>query len=416
MLKNTPFWEMERIKSWQFQQIKKLITHAYNNVPFYNRLYSQISFEPEDLKTWNDFERLPVVTKDDVIENYPDNILKGGIKLDDLIVSRSSGSSGKVLDIAYDTKAMITYILAGLRLYKMGFNYKPWHKQVYVYTSPYPLNSLFGFYPLHFISTLSPQNEVIQALVKLKPALLVCYPSHFKQIAELASEEDRKKTRLKSISVNSEMSTQSERDYLSDLFNCPVLDEYSSEELTRIAAQCLHKKYHIFEDINYIEALNDNLKKTDEIGTIVGTNLHNFVMPMIRYKQDDRGQIKSIPCSCGWKFRTLTNFEGRKNDSFILPSGKILTSGFLLDATYDFLLSYRTAIRDYCLIQKTKNSIILQVVKGQNWNNEIHQEIIIKFQSFLEENVIFEIGLVEECEKTKSGKRNPIINMINRKN
>ena len=83
-----------------------------------------------------------------------------------------------------------------------------------------------------------------------KPHLLVCYPSHLKQILEAASEEDLALLRPKAISVNSEMSTQAERDRVASLLRCTVLDEYSSEELTRIAAQCCQKTYHVFEDIN----------------------------------------------------------------------------------------------------------------------------------------------------------------------
>jgi hypothetical protein len=58
-----------------------------------------------------------------VIGNFPERILANRYKLDELVVSRSSGSSGKVLDIAYDDRAMIVYVLAGLRLYGMGLAY-----------------------------------------------------------------------------------------------------------------------------------------------------------------------------------------------------------------------------------------------------------------------------------------------------
>jgi phenylacetate-CoA ligase len=173
---------------------------------------------------------------------------------------------------------MVTYILAGLRLYQMIFPYRPWHRQIYVYTSPYPLSSLFGLYPLDFVSTLAPLREAVDMLVRKKPELLVCYPSHLRQIAEMASADERRSLRLRGVSTNSEMSTQTERNELAKLFHCPVLDEYSSEELTRIAAQCRHQRYHVFEDINYIEVLDDQGRATREVGTIVGTNLHNFVI------------------------------------------------------------------------------------------------------------------------------------------
>lgn len=150
------------------------------------------------------------------------------------------------------------------------------------------------------------------------------------------------------------------------------------------------------------------------VGTIVGTNLHNTAMPMIRYRQDDRGRIEASSCACGWRFRRLVDFEGRRNDSFEMPSGKTLSSGFLLDATYEFLLSYRTAVNDFCLIQESKTLVVLQVVPGPGWNNDIQEKIVARFSEFLEAGVVFQIQIVAVCEKTKTGKRNPIINKMNR--
>ena len=404
-----PHVSRDEMLAWQFEKIRCLVEHAYLKIPYYQTLYTRAGFQPGDLKTWDDFRRLPIVKKDDVVANYPGQMLEAGYDLDQLIVSRSSGSSGKVLDIAYDQRAMSTFILAGLRLYRMGFRYQPWHKQLYVYTSPYPLGSLFGLYPLHFVSTLTPIPEIVSALRRVRPALLVCYPSHLRQIAAAIPDKERGALGLKVISVNSEMSTQLERDELKRQFKCPVLDEYSSEELTRIAAQCLDGSYHVFEDINYMEVLDDSGMPVNGLGVLVGTNLHNHAMPMIRYQQNDLGTIQESTCECGWRFRNLTQLEGRRNDSFIMPSGKVLSSGFLLDATYEFLLNYRTAIREFCLIQECLTSVFLQIVPGLGWNDEVGGKIATRFQELLEAEVTFQIRVVAACEKTASGKQNPIV-------
>ena len=410
-LKVTPHYSREKLRDWQWKRLVRLVRHAYENVPFYHDLYRGVSFQPDDLRTWGDFHHLPTVSKDQVIANFPDRMLAKGYKLDDLVVSRSSGSSGKVLDIAYDSRAMVLYTLAGLRLYGMGFTYRPWHLQLYIYTSPYPLNSLFGLYPLDFLSTLTPIPEIIAQLKARKPDLLVCYPSHLKQIEREMTEADLAQIHLRCISVNSEMSTQAERDYLAKRFRCPVLDEYSSEELTRIAAQCHCGTYHLFEDINYIETRPEP-NRDEAFGVLIGTNLHNYAMPMIRYEQNDLGLIEETTCACGWKFRALVDLQGRKNDSFLLPSGRIISSGFLLDATYEVLLTYRTAVRDFCLIQETNERVVLEVVGGEGWNAEIATGIKCRFDTFFESGVCFAISVVEVCSKTKSGKRNPIISRV----
>lgn len=406
-LKQTPHYSRDEMLAWQFERIQKLVTHAWTHIPFYKNHYNAVDFHPNDLSSWDAFHQLPLVTKDDVIAHYPDQMLRAGYDLDTLIVSRSSGSSGKVLDICYDSEALTIYSLAGLRLYQMGFNYRPWHHQVYVYTSPFPMDSVFGLYPMHHVSTLEDISNIAETIERIRPQLLVCYPSHLKQIEPALSQ--RAKSRLKSVSVNSEMSTQAERDYLSAQLGCPVLDEYSSEELTRIAAQCKCGTYHIFEDINYMETAPQSVDHMDELGIIIGTNLHNYAMPMIRYVQNDLGSIVDRPCQCGSKYRQLVNLQGRKNDSFLMPSGQEISSGFLLDATYEILLTWREAVGDFCLIQEAPTQITLQVIPDSGWNQSIEQAIIKRFQDYFEPEVTFQIKEVLTCEKTKTGKRNPII-------
>jgi phenylacetate-CoA ligase len=411
-LRRRPCWPVGRCLAWQLRRIQGLVRHAYERVPFYRRLYDRAGVGPEDLKTLDDLARFPIVSKAQVIEHYPRDMIARGYRVEDLIVSRSSGSSGTVLDIAYDLPAFVTYVLAGLRLYRMGFAYRPWHRQAYIYTSPYPMRSLLGMYPLRFVSTLEPIDQVLDALGAHPPDLLVCYPSHLRQILAVARERGRPIPRPRLVSVNSEMSTQAERDAMAAELGCPVLDEYSSEELTRIAAQCRHGRYHVFEDINYLETVDASGRPTSGRGVVVGTNLHNRAMPMIRYRQDDLAAIGAEPCPCGWRFRTLEDLQGRQNDSFMLPSGRVLTSGFLLDATYEFLLAHRSAVRDFCLIQDEPAAVRLQVVPGPGWNGVAAEAISTRFTGFLEPGVAFRVEAVQECVKTKSGKRNPIICMV----
>src|SRR5262249_45126080 len=161
--------------------------------------------------------------------------------------------------------------------------------------------------------------------------------------------------------------------------------------------------------INYMETLDASGRTTEDIGILTGTNLHNYAMPMIRYQQNDLGRIEVSDCACGRRFRFLSNLEGRRNDSFAMPSGRVLSSGFLLDATYEFLLNDRTAVQQFCLIQESRTSVLLQVVPSEGWTAQVEDRIVRRFQGFLEPGVSFRVAMVTECEGTETGKRNPII-------
>jgi phenylacetate-CoA ligase len=274
-------------------------------------------------------------------------------------------------------------------------------------------------YPLDFISTLNPIPDTIEKLKKNPPDLLVCYPSHLRSIAAQLKPEDLKRIRPKAINVNSEMSSQSERDYLAKLFNCFVFDDYSSEELTRIASQCREYNYHLFEDINYIEILDDDLKPVPEgtVGNIVGTNLHNIGMPLMRYMQGDRGSIRTKECACGRTFKILETLEGRKNDAFILSDGETISSGFLLDLTYGVFLNYPNAISAFCLIQEEPDRWVIELVPGEQWSEDLIHIIPNELAKDLKRNFVkIESKIVKEVRKTKSGKANPIISNVKASN
>ncbi len=413
-LRRAPYWPRERLEQWQLRRLQRLVAHAYESTTFYRSHYDHAGVKPGDIRTLADIRRLPIVTKEQVIEHYPHGMLAAGATPDSLIVSRSSGSTGRVLDIAYDSRAMVTFVLAGLRLYQMAFDYRPRDVQMYVYTSEYPLNSLFGLYPTRFVPTLAPIDTILNEWTAIRPALVVCYPSHLRSIVDAASDSGISLPRPKAVSVNSEMSTQAERDALAADIGCPVLDEYSSEELTRIAAQCSCKNYHVFEDINLVEILDDRGDPTDATGTLVGTNLHNFAMPMIRYRQNDLARIGPSTCPCGRTFRVLTDLQGRRNDSFTLPGGRTITSGVLLDATYEIVLTHRNAVRDFCLVQEGPVSVRLELVVGPSWGPNVDVWLRERFGALFGPKVAFRVDTVKECTKTTSGKRNPIINMTTR--
>lgn len=413
MLKR-PYWSREQIESYQLQKIRNLVDEARNHSPLYR---DKSLPDSREIQTLADVAKLPILTKADLLDRVPSEIISDRYRAQELIVSKSSGSTGKALDVYYDEFSYNLFILAGLRLYLMAFPYRPWHSQTYIYTSAYPLKSFFGLYRLDFISTLNPIADTIEQIKRNKPDLLVCYPSHLRSIAEQMTEKDLAELKIKAINVNSEMSSAKEREELAKRFNAFVFDDYSSEELTRIASQCRHLQYHIFDDINYIEIVNEAGEPVPEgeVGSIVGTNLHNVGMPLIRYNQGDRGAIRTQPCACGRNFRILEKLEGRRNDAFVLSSGETLSSGYLLDLTYGVFLDFPGAVAAFCLIQNEPDRWLLELVPGKSWNQDLAVKIPAALSKYVGRSQIqIESMIVKEVRKTASGKANPIVSLVKR--
>lgn len=59
-----PFLSPEEIERKQFLRIRQLVELDYNNIPLYRNKYQEVGFELGDLKSWEDYHCLPVVTKE----------------------------------------------------------------------------------------------------------------------------------------------------------------------------------------------------------------------------------------------------------------------------------------------------------------------------------------------------------------
>ncbi|MDO8785623.1 MAG: hypothetical protein Q7J12_05335, partial [Syntrophales bacterium] len=61
------FWDpklipWEELKAIQWERLKKQIKYCYDNSPlYYKRRFDEIGVKPEDIRTWEDFQRLPIM-------------------------------------------------------------------------------------------------------------------------------------------------------------------------------------------------------------------------------------------------------------------------------------------------------------------------------------------------------------------
>ena len=65
----------------QEKKLRVLINHAYQDVPFYQDLFNSVGIKPKDIKGLKDLQKLPILTKDIVRNNYPDRIVSKGLNI-----------------------------------------------------------------------------------------------------------------------------------------------------------------------------------------------------------------------------------------------------------------------------------------------------------------------------------------------
>ena len=53
----------------QFKNIKKILVHAYNNVPYYKEIFEKNNIDLKSFKTLEDFKNIPIIFKGDIVSN-----------------------------------------------------------------------------------------------------------------------------------------------------------------------------------------------------------------------------------------------------------------------------------------------------------------------------------------------------------
>jgi phenylacetate-CoA ligase len=135
-------------------------------------------------------------------------------------------------------------------------------------------------------------------------------------------------------------------------------------------------------------------------------------MPFIRYRQGDFATLDESLCACGRTFRTLQDIAGRKLDQFVLPSGRVLTSGWLLDASYSFLLDVGADIAAFTLVQETRQDVVIEILPGDGYTAAMSDAVRAKFLDLVEEPLNVSVQLVPAITRSGSGKHHPIVSHV----
>jgi phenylacetate-CoA ligase len=371
----------EELSRWQLERVSLLVDNVYATNKFYHRLYKSVGFRSGDILSWNDFDSLPTIDKNDIIENFELLTASNALGSEEFYVSRTSGSSGQIVtryqDEAYIDHKMLLYLRYWEQL--LGRERLP-HEWLYeIYLQPPPFTSLEDNFPVFTVSLDCPPEIALEHMRRMRPVVLTTFPSYLLRMSECPV--DLSELGIALIVTNSEGSTKAERELISDRLGVPVYDEYSSEELSFIAGQCRHFQYHVVEDNVHVGVLHPN---SDGLGEIVVTGFMNTFLPFIRYRQGDLIQINpnSGKCVCGSQFRTVDKFLGRADQCLQEKNGEYVTPDRIM-SLYDRILIPRSAhVGEFHLLQENLHYLDL-FIKAPNNTQNINDEALNSFTNGL---------------------------------
>jgi len=402
----------ERILRHQDVFLRRLITHAYHNVPYYRRLFDRSGVAPRDIRTAADLRAIPITEKDDLRNAPLSDIVARGVDPGRLAAFRTSGSSGEPFTIRrtwLETRISgLLWVRArrqwGLRMtdsMAMVVGTRPGRRAQDRRFARRVLNA-FGLSRRNYIDCCLPPEEILRTLRQHRPDAIGGYPSVLSLLAQAITKQDRRDIRPRIIVTGGEVLTPAMRRQISDAFGARVYDAYSSFELSVIAWECRDTgELHTCDDGVIVEVLKDGHPAArGEQGELVGTNLHAFAMPFIRYRQGDIVTKGSDRCACGQPFATVSRIEGRTTKYFPLPGGRLLHPFPIVEC----VLQCAPWVSRWQLVQERKDLIALHAVAFSRPSAEELERLEGAVRSVLGPGVAFHTILVPRIGPDPGGK------------
>lgn len=350
----------------QWKKLKKLINYCYLKIPYYQKLFNSMDIHPKDIKTLQDYKRIPEFNKISIIDNKND-FLNPEYNEKDLIVEYTGISNGVPAKI-YRTKNDKTYISA---LKSRSNSWCGWKYKDKTFGLVSFQNNISQFEPIKglfsgFIVKNNNANtrnisqermiEWVKQINKFKPDYLYGYSSLLEEFALFLTG---KKIIMKGIKgVFSTVEPLSNRELISIAFNAPVYSEFSYPEVPCIGHECKYGKMHINIDEVLVEFQDSD--ETDGSRNLICTPLYLYGMPILRYNTGDLRIIEDDKiCECGLPYPSVGLKLSKVNDNLISNNGKIV-SGAVISSC---IPTVTVGIRHFQIVQKDLLNIKIKLAK-----------------------------------------------------
>ena len=140
----------------------------------------------------------------------------------------------------------------------------------------------------------------------------------------------------------------------------------------------------------------------DESGEVVGTDLHSFAMPIIRYRLGDVVTKGSESCRCGQPFSTIRTLRGRIGDYFVLP-GQRMVHPYEVGIAAGVERELVPWIREFQITQERVDLIVMRVVPFYQPSHHDLAGVQERTSTVLGHDVKFRVDLVSDIPLEPSG-------------
>lgn len=329
-------------------RVREQLVMAYARFPFYRGLYDSCGLDPRDVRTWGDFARVPVVTKQMLREDQASHPPFGSYStggVDELArIFASSGTTGTPTLYAISredwtraegVQAMAAWAM-GIRPDDMVHLVFPFSMFIGGWAV---LQGTSGAGAANFSAGALDSRKQLDMMQQLGPTVVAGTPSYCLHLGEVAKEQgiDLRELPVHTLVVGGEPggSLSGVKAALQQIWGeVGVVDTGNTSECfpTQASSSChLGEGVHVFEDEVFLEVVDKDdpsqAMPDGERGATVYTTLWRQSQPMIRFWAGDETYLTRDPCRCGRTYPRLPEgLIGRVDDMLLVRGANVYPS------------------------------------------------------------------------------------------
>jgi phenylacetate-CoA ligase len=385
---------------------------AIGKLPYYAHIDKHFSVSDTLQVLRRDF---PIIDKSTLLANRQGLYPNGGKARPWYSVGKTSGTTGTPLTIFRSPLSV---------LYEMAFVWRHWEWNGFhcgvrsavlrgdVVVPQSREVAPFWFYNRHdkqlLISSRHLKENYMAAICDqldaFAPAMLQAYPSTAFTLASYLQRQQRYLS-IPLVFTSSEPLYSHQRALIEERFRARVSDMYGMAERVAFASACEFGAMHVNADYAYVEIVDDDGQPTTDFGFVVGTTLHNHVMPLVRYRLSDRARWKAGRCACGRPFPVLEEISGKYEDAIFGGDGQPVSPSVLTFAFkgVEHILKSQVA-------QVAQDRWQIRIVPAPAFSKVQELALVENIRQLVDKDIMVEIVLTSDIPNTSSVKFRWVVN------
>jgi phenylacetate-CoA ligase len=408
------YWTADHTASFRDRRLAEFVSRAAT-LPFYRDRIHAAGGSPSDIRTLGDLSALPVLTKAEVQEHASELVSPHAASSRGVRTVHTSGTTGGGLRFPVTLRAV-------QEQWAIWWRYRQWHGMRYgtwcalfagrsvvpssqmrppFWRVNFPGRQLiFSGYHMGGENLSSYLGELRRRRVPWLhgyPSLLTLLAAHLLETKfDLGYE-------MRWITIGAESLLPHQSDVIQQAFGVAPLQHYGLAEAVANVSQCGLGALHVDEDFAAVEFLP--LEETG-LYRIVGTNLSNPAMPLIRYDSQDVATLReAASCGCGRPGRVVESINGRREDYVVLRDGRFV-------GRMDHIFKDMVNIREAQIHQTKPGEMTIRVVRGRGYEADDEHALRREAAKRVGDDMTVKIEYMTSLPRSKVGKLRLVVSEI----